>query len=87
MNLVTAVEPGQVDLSWNNPPLSSEASEVEVLRRTIDTAFAPIATLSSNQSSYVDMSVTAGTEYYYRVVYKDDMFYSSRSYMSSALAT
>ena len=61
----STVSKTQIDLAWTN--LSVDATGLEIERSVNGGAFAPLATLAANATSYSDMGLTASTEYSYQI--------------------
>src|SRR5205814_1433258 len=62
--LATGVSTSQIDLTWND---TSGESAYRIERSLNGTTWALITTTAADASSYSDMSLAAGTTYYYRV--------------------
>lgn len=61
----TAVSNTNVLLTWTDTSGSESGYKIE--RRTFNTAFAEIATVGANATSYNDLTVSGSTRYFYRV--------------------
>jgi len=81
--VATANSSSQISLTWTD----NSNNETEfVIERSLasNTGFAQVATVSSNQSNYVNTGLTAATTYYYRVVSANSAGVSTYSNVATA---
>ena len=64
--IVTAISPGQVNLTWTDRSTNESSFKIERKTGSAGT-FAQIASVTSNVITFGDTGLTAGTTYFYRV--------------------
>jgi endoglucanase len=81
----TAISAGQINLAWSDISLNEDQFAIE--RRVAGGSYAEVATVGSNQTSYSDTGLSAGTTYDYRVLARNGAGNSAYSNEASATTT
>jgi hypothetical protein len=63
--VATAISSTQIGLSWNEPP--NNATQISIERATSSNGVFSVVAQVSNTLAYLDVNLTPGTTYYYRV--------------------
>jgi phosphodiesterase/alkaline phosphatase D-like protein len=61
----TAISASEIDLSWTNNATNQAGFAIQ--RSTDGTTFTPLATVGANVTSFKDIGLAVGTQYFYRV--------------------
>ena len=75
---------GQITLTWTDNSSDEDGFSIE-RSMAMDSGFAEVGTVTANTTTYVDMDVDAGTDYYYRVRASRGTDYSDYSGVVSAM--